>query len=161
MLWELTTNALKYTPVCGKIDLVTYQNQNHLVLKISDTGKGIPSETLPTLFEGFKKIDIFHVTQPGMGLGLYIVKRIVDLHEGQITVESKVGHGTTVTIILPIKNLSEIKPNQSPINIPVQKQIPQALIPDTYKMQNSETLPHPLQVIKCLLAFRFILAAFN
>ncbi len=102
-LYELITNALKYTDKNGTVTIATGLQENSVVIKISDTGKGIPPEHIPTLFQGFDKIDVIHTSQSGMGLGLYIVAKIIKLHKGKINVESTAGKGTTFIIELPIQ----------------------------------------------------------
>ncbi len=102
VMGELVTNAIKYTPEQGKITITLQQEPAHLTLTIADTGAGIAKEEIASLFDGFHKIDAFHTTAPGMGLGLYIVKKIIDLHHGTMTLASTPGVGTTVTIILPL-----------------------------------------------------------
>ncbi len=102
-LYELITNALKYTDKNGTVTITTELQENSVVIKISDTGKGIPPEHIPTLFQGFDKIDVIHTSQAGMGLGLYIVAKIIKLHKGKINVESTAGKGTTFTIELPVQ----------------------------------------------------------
>ncbi len=106
-LYELITNALKYTDKNGNITITTELQNNNVVIKISDTGKGIPPERIPTLFQDFDKIDVIHTTQAGIGLGLYIVAKIIELHKGKINVESTAGKGTTFTIELPAQKATK------------------------------------------------------
>jgi signal transduction histidine kinase len=70
-------------------------------LRIQDSGIGIPNTDLPRLFESFHRANNVK-TIPGTGLGLAIVKKCVDLHGGEITVDSVVGKGTTFTVMLPL-----------------------------------------------------------
>ncbi|MBU1110452.1 hypothetical protein KKB83_02455 [Patescibacteria group bacterium] len=123
VFWELVTNALKYTEPNDKITIKACHvvRERHglagkrwLEISIADTGKGIPEEQIAQLFNAFDKVDFFHTTQPGLGLGLYIIKQIIDLHGGQISVESQVDkglpaerHGTKFTISLPVQPESE------------------------------------------------------
>lgn len=104
IMYELITNALKYTDKGGSITITSELQNNNIVIKVTDTGHGIPAEKIPVLFQGqgFDKPDPMHTTQSGMGLGLYLVDRIIKLHKGQIGVESTVGKGTTITLTLPI-----------------------------------------------------------
>lgn len=103
VFWELITNALKYSNPEGKIKFTTIKVDSVLEIQVADSGKGIPAESLSKIFGEFGKLDPMHTTQSGMGLGLFVVKKIVTMHEGTIIVSSKEGVGTTITITLPIK----------------------------------------------------------
>ena len=95
-------NAVKYTPIKGTISATLAQTNTHATLKIADTGIGIPAEAREQIFEKFYRTDQTHVrNERGTGLGLAIVKGIVETHNGHIEVDSEVGKGTTITIILP------------------------------------------------------------
>jgi signal transduction histidine kinase len=95
---NLLSNAIKYTPPEGVVRLMVEQKANTLILKVSDTGMGIPSEALPHVFQPFYRA---HTHIEGTGLGLSIVKAIIDQHNGTIEVSSVEGEGTTFTITLP------------------------------------------------------------
>lgn len=103
MFINLFTNAVHYTPVKGKVSLLAKQENDHIQLKIKDTGIGIAASDLPRIFERFYRVDKARSRNTGgTGLGLSIVKHIVEGHGGKITVESKVHHGTTFTIQFPM-----------------------------------------------------------
>jgi hypothetical protein len=70
-------------------------------ISVKDTGIGIPEECLPHIFERFFRVEKKVHTIKGTGLGLTIVKRIIEKHNGRITAESEIGHGSTFTIFLP------------------------------------------------------------
>lgn len=98
---NLLSNAVKYTDR-GEI-IVTLSYQNEIVtISISDTGCGISSENLDKIFKPFTQIEKTIGTDQGTGLGLAITSQLIDLMNGQITVESKPGHGSTFTISLPL-----------------------------------------------------------
>jgi signal transduction histidine kinase len=98
---NLLTNAVKYSPAGSPVHLAMEREGDHAVCRIRDHGLGIPEADLPRLFSAFHRGgNASHV--PGTGLGLTIVKRCVELHRGRITVESALGHGTTVTVRLPL-----------------------------------------------------------
>lgn len=102
-LWlNLLDNAIKYTPVGGEISAEVYTENSNIVVKIADTGEGISEETLKYLFEPYFQGNSSH-SQQGLGLGLSIAKRIVELCSGTITVQSKISVGSTFTVTLPIK----------------------------------------------------------
>ena len=101
MLENLVSNAIKYTPEGGRIGMTFWPGANETVrIVLSDSGIGIPKDEIPRLFtEFFRASNVKHVI--GTGLGLTIVKEIVDQHGGQIQVESEEGLGTTFIIHLP------------------------------------------------------------
>lgn len=92
-------NALKYTPSGGKITVSTALEEEGVVLRVVDTGIGIPAEDLPYIWERLYKVDKAHNrADGGTGLGLAIAKQIIDLHQATASVSSEVNHGTTVRI---------------------------------------------------------------
>lgn len=97
---NLLSNAIKYSPESCTVRFDLICEPNEVILRIQDEGIGVPQEDQPKLFESFQRASNVG-TIPGTGLGLTIVKKSVDLHGGQITVESEVGVGTTFTIALP------------------------------------------------------------
>jgi signal transduction histidine kinase len=101
ILTHLVSNAVKYSPQSQKVcvDLVSQQGQ--AIFRIQDEGIGIPAEDQERVFETFYRASNAGTIQ-GTGLGLAIAKKCVDLLGGQITLESEVGVGTTVTVILPL-----------------------------------------------------------
>ncbi|MGH7999978.1 MAG: ATP-binding protein, partial [Brasilonema sp.] len=101
ILTNLLSNALKYSPKDSTVDMVLYCQDEKVIFQIKDRGIGIPRTDQQFLFEPFHRGgnvgDI-----PGNGLGLAIIKKLVDIHSGQIIVESEVGKGTTCAITLPL-----------------------------------------------------------
>lgn len=105
VIQNLVGNALKFTPEKGVIRLVAKTQKNTIQIAVSDTASGIPKDSIGKLFQKFSKIEYSyskHSSQPGTGLGLYISKQIVSLHNGDIEVQSEVGAGSTFTVILPL-----------------------------------------------------------
>lgn len=104
IVWNLLSNALKFTPEGGKVEVQLTQVGTHARLQIIDTGQGISQEFLPYVFERFRQADPTTTrTQGGLGLGLAIVRNLVELHGGTIWVESAgVGQGSTFIIELPL-----------------------------------------------------------
>lgn len=101
VVWELLTNALKYTEA-GRITVKVAAMEEYVMLSVTDTGVGMPQAVVEILLkEGFVKGDFFHKSQEGLGLGLYTVKKIVDLHKGKIEIESRLGAGTSVKVYFP------------------------------------------------------------
>ena len=117
---NLLSNAIKFTPEGGRIMMrLTYNEQDKslsgnlkgkksMTITVSDTGKGITSDILPHIFEPF-----YHAgNAEGTGIGLALVKQIVDSLEGSINVESKVGIGTTFTLVLPLISIDTLTSEQ-------------------------------------------------
>ena len=100
---NLLSNAIRYTPKGGTIDVrVAGRGAAGAELAVSDTGCGIAAEHLPRLFDRFYRVDAARADGPrGSGLGLSLVHSIMELHGGAVRVESEVGAGTTVTLVLP------------------------------------------------------------
>lgn len=104
---NLLSNALKFTPEYGKITTAVWRdNDNQLVIEVSDTGKGIPTAALEHIFEPFYQAQT-DVQATGTGIGLALVHQIVKAVEGTISVESKLGQGTTFCIRIPIIHHTE------------------------------------------------------
>jgi signal transduction histidine kinase len=102
---NLLENAISHTPAGGKVELSARQENGHLCLRVRDTGRGIPPEHLPFVLDRFYRVDGARSrganSGGNSGLGLAIVKSIATLHRGQVEVNSQVGFGTTVTLVLP------------------------------------------------------------
>ena len=100
VLLNLLGNALKFTPARGRISLSAREDSSMVRLAISDNGPGIPPRELRAIFQSFYRTRAARHTE-GVGLGLSIVKEIVDLHGGSLDVSSRVGRGTTFSVLLP------------------------------------------------------------
>jgi signal transduction histidine kinase len=105
---NLVDNALKFTPPNGQVTLSATNAGTGMEISITDTGIGVPPEALPRLFDRFYQVDPSRAGgdsaagRRGAGLGLAIVQEIIQAHSGRIDVRSKIGHGTTFVIHLPI-----------------------------------------------------------
>jgi signal transduction histidine kinase len=104
---NLLSNAVKFTPHGGSVRITCARNADgDPAIVVKDTGRGIAHEDMKKLFQPFvRAADAKLADTPGTGLGLAIVKSLVELHQGAITLESRVGFGTTVTVILPAARL--------------------------------------------------------
>jgi len=96
---NLLDNAIKYTPAGGRVDISTGREGSHAVLRVSDSGIGIPAAELPRIWERLFRGDQSR-TERGLGLGLSLVKAVVEAHGGTVTVESTPGRGSTFSVSL-------------------------------------------------------------
>jgi signal transduction histidine kinase len=104
VLLNLISNAFNYSPHGGKITLSAERAGDSVILGIRDTGIGIPAADIERIFTPFDKITSRKVQKrSGAGLGLTLVKNIVELHGGEVTIESREGHGTFVACRLPLR----------------------------------------------------------
>jgi signal transduction histidine kinase len=115
LLDNLITNAMKFTPEGGDVTVTVAQRGRSLHVRVADTGVGIPEEEIGRLFERFYRAST-GTSAPGTGLGLPIVKSIVEAHGGTISVESEVGAGTAFDVELPLPGL----PNAPTISKPTE-----------------------------------------
>jgi PAS domain S-box-containing protein len=110
IITNLINNAVKFTPEHGCVTVCADVANGEMVLRVSDTGMGIPRESLSKIFDRFYRVYRPGKEIQGTGLGLSIVNKIVTMHNGRIEVESEVGQGTTFTIFLPltVKSMPEV-----------------------------------------------------
>jgi signal transduction histidine kinase len=102
VLTNLVDNALKYSPPGAPVTVVMRELETEAQIEVSDRGKGIPPEHLETIFERFRQAEpAFTRSAGGVGLGLFIVKKLVDAHGGSIDVESETRVGTRFRVHLP------------------------------------------------------------
>jgi signal transduction histidine kinase len=104
VVWNILSNAIKFTPSDGTVRIELARANAHIELRVSDTGVGISKDFMPHLFERFRQGDASSSRRyGGLGLGLSIVKSLVELHGGTVSVTSPgEGAGTTVTVRLPL-----------------------------------------------------------
>ncbi len=108
VLDNIISNAMKYSPHGGKITFKMEENEDHIVVSVSDQGMGIPKENLQQIFERFYRVDKARTRKlGGTGLGLAIAKEMVEAHGGEIWAESVEGRGTTVSFTLPYDRSEE------------------------------------------------------
>jgi signal transduction histidine kinase len=102
VLYNLLSNGIKFTPRGGTVRLTSYFEEDRVAIQVADTGVGISAENLPRLFHEFEQIPQARGVRPeGTGLGLALTKRLVALHGGEVSVESKVGQGSVFSVWLP------------------------------------------------------------
>jgi PAS domain S-box-containing protein len=119
VVWNLLTNAIKFTPKEGKIDVILERVNSHVELTIHDSGIGISPEDLPVIFDRFRQVDSSTTrSYGGLGLGLAIVKQLVELHGGSIHAKSEgEGKGTTFTIHLPLSPIRGSEERRHPSSV--------------------------------------------
>jgi two-component system sensor histidine kinase SenX3 len=100
---NLLENAVRYTPPGGSIDVELTPVEREVVLRVVDSGEGIPTRDLERVFERFYRVDSARARSTGgTGLGLSIVKHVVESHGGSVEVASELGLGSTFTVRLPL-----------------------------------------------------------
>jgi len=103
ILYNLLSNAIKFTPENGKVWIDSKIINDNIQISVSDTGIGIPLKEQKAIFDPFKQVDASaNRVHGGTGLGLAIVKHYIEMHSGEIQVESEVGKGSTLTFTIPI-----------------------------------------------------------
>jgi len=113
VLDNLVGNAIKFTPPGGTVTVRVWQEEEQIALRVKDTGIGIPDDQLERIFERFYQVDgSTRRRYGGVGLGLALVKEIVDLHAGQVIVESWVDEGSAFTVKLPVFKPSSCQDRQ-------------------------------------------------
>ena len=98
---HLLENAVKFSPPFGRVSVSLRQEGNQVRLTVRDQGEGIPADKMQHIFDHLYQADSSQQRAGGLGLGLAVVKRIVDAHGGAIEVASQAGKGTAITLILP------------------------------------------------------------
>jgi len=110
IVWNLLTNAIKFTPKGGDVHVHLERNDSHALITVNDNGQGIAPEHLPHVFERFRQADSSNTrSNGGLGLGLSIVRQLVELHRGTVTAESSGENaGAIFRVMLPVPSLPEV-----------------------------------------------------
>lgn len=137
VIQNLLSNAFKYTKEGGSISVIVRTDLQYIRIQVKDTGTGIPQESIHKIFERFYQLDgQSSQFSLGTGIGLALVKSIVELHKGTIEVESKLNEGSCFTVILPIGNsLFEPEGTQTDISSPI--------VPDLNILPLQDEIPLP------------------
>ena len=121
VLWNLLSNAIKFTPKGGSVQVILERVSSHAEISVADNGIGISPEFLPFVFERFRQADATMTRRfGGLGIGLSLVKQLVEMHGGSVRVKSPgEGQGTTFSVALPIAHVdTEEKRLDSPQRVP-------------------------------------------
>lgn len=102
ILNNLVSNAIKYSPAGGEVTVGVERQAEHVIISVSDRGLGISPEDQPRLFEPFRRAGSTASGIPGMGLGLFVCRRIAEAHGGRIELKSEPGSGSTFSVRLPV-----------------------------------------------------------
>ncbi|EKQ57356.1 MULTISPECIES: PAS domain-containing hybrid sensor histidine kinase/response regulator [unclassified Clostridium] len=122
IILNLLSNAVKFTPSGGNIIVKIENNTNDICIRVKDTGKGIPKNKLDSIFERFVQVDkSLTRTHEGSGIGLSIVKKLIELHGGKISVISKEGQGTEFIMYIPCKLVESEACDKSVCNTQIGK----------------------------------------
>lgn len=123
IILNLISNSIKFTDFGGHIYVSIEIKNNNILIKVKDDGIGMSEELINHMFEKFRKAKLYpYLERPieGSGLGLYIVKGLVEKHNGIIDIKSEINKGTTVTIKLPQSFVDKQNSNQNLMNIPLE-----------------------------------------
>lgn len=107
---NLVSNALKYSPEASAVDVRVARSTSSLVIAVVDRGVGISTEDQKRLFEPFRRVGLSKEAVPGVGLGLFVVRRLVEAHGGRIDIESSIGAGSTFRVLLPLPRDAAARP---------------------------------------------------
>ena len=100
---NIISNSIKYTPEDGKIDVTACEENGQITIRVQDNGIGIPEEDIAHIFERFYRVEKSRTSETGgTGLGLAIARELIEAHGGTITIDSELGKGSAVTIVLPV-----------------------------------------------------------
>ena len=119
VIYNLFSNALKFTPSGGSVSLSFRQENDNVIIAVADTGKGIPDSDKPKIFKRFYQSATNDSSQTGSGIGLHIASDYVRLHHGTISVSDNTPVGTLFTVMLPVKSEElRVKSEEFPTGVP-------------------------------------------
>jgi PAS domain S-box-containing protein len=128
VIWNLLTNAIKYTPRGGRVQVRMECVDSHLQIVVADSGQGIPQEFLPYVFDRFRQVDQSTSRHHGgLGLGLALVRHLVELHGGSVAAASPgPDQGSTFTIVLPVVPICQVDQAGARVHPAAQHLLPSA-----------------------------------
>jgi len=150
ILWNLFLNAVKFTPAQGSVQISLGRVVNQVEVSVRDTGCGISSEFLPHVFDRFRQAEGSSArTQPGLGLGLTLVRELVELHGGTVRAESAGrDKGATFTVVLPIPALlMRAEEPEPPSSLPNAQTVPPSALPEEKSSPSHQLLDGTLVLV--------------
>ncbi|MBB6623703.1 Cache 3/Cache 2 fusion domain-containing protein [Clostridium gasigenes] len=124
ILLNLISNATKFTKAGATIEVSLYDRNDYVIISVKDNGRGIPEDKLQQIFQRFKQVDpLLSRSHEGSGIGLSIVKSLVEMHDGKIDVKSKYNEGTEFIISLPVKIVSNSNNEDSKKDFTIQTNV--------------------------------------
>jgi CheY-like chemotaxis protein/two-component sensor histidine kinase len=121
-LSNLLNNAVRYTPPGGTIWMSAAVEDGEVVFAVKDTGVGVPADKLESIFEMFNRLESSSEEDPGLGIGLTLVRRLIEMHGGRIEAQSQgVNQGSTFTMRLPLRELGEGQPAERQHPLPSRR----------------------------------------
>ncbi len=155
VVWNLLTNAVKFTAKGGEIDVIVHRVNSHVEIIVHDTGMGIATSFLPHVFERFRQEDSSTTRKyGGLGLGLSIVKQLVELHGGNVKAESAGdAQGSTFTVSLPLRTSRELSapPREHPTTVPHPIALSAEISLAGVKVLVVDDEPDARDLLKCVL----------
>jgi len=150
VFWNLLHNAVKFSPAGGRVEVEVEADETETIVRIKDTGQGIPPEFLPFVFERFRQADGSKTRSfGGLGLGLALVKSFVEAHSGTVSAESNgLGQGSCFTVRLP-----RLRPRVEMVSKPAEKARTE-LPPDKVHLMIVEDDPDTLEMLRANLEAR-------
>jgi PAS domain S-box-containing protein len=153
ILMNLVGNAIKFTPEGGRIQLAAQEAGSFVRIEVRDSGPGIPVEEQQRIFDAFYRLSQSDKGTEGTGLGLAITRRLVELHEGQLGIESKPGEGSCFHFTLPSVELAAVEPQQElSINLPLSQSRTILVVEDdavAAQLLQSQLVPAGYRVVLC------------
>ena len=156
IIWNLLSNAVKFTPPGGRIEVTLLRTDGDLEVRISDTGKGIPADFLPHVFERFRQADGSVAREyGGLGIGLALVRELTQLHGGEVSAASEgEGKGATFTVKLPVAAAQRKPHPEASAAVPPASVIPGAGLLEGVRVLVVGDEPDALEVIQRILEDR-------
>ncbi|MEM7379995.1 MAG: ATP-binding protein, partial [Bacteroidota bacterium] len=144
IVYNLLSNAFKFTPKNGSIFFFASHSENELFIEVRDTGTGIPEDKLPYIFNRFYQVDDTDSSEmPGTGIGLAVTKELVELMQGKVTVDSQPKHGSSFKVVLPLDKIHNGSVDEEQIHKPEESW---AIEEDESQIPNGNTAPTVLMV---------------
>jgi len=153
MLMNLAANAIKFTPEGGRIELTARQRDDQVRVEVRDNGPGIPADQQQRIFEAFFRLRETGSATEGTGLGLAITARLVELHGGQLGIESQPGEGACFYFSLPLVAAEPGQPDQLSGSMPRARKAPRILVIEdnavTGQLIQSQLTSSGYETLKC------------